>query len=42
MLSMSHLTWSRADIVADPMDTLSSRAENVASCLYKQMTYYVI
>jgi hypothetical protein len=33
---MSNLTWSRADIVADPTDTLSSLAENVASCLYRQ------
>jgi hypothetical protein len=38
MLSMSDLIWSRCDIVADPTDTLSSLAENVASCLYKDET----
>jgi hypothetical protein len=36
MLSMSDLIWSRADMVADPTDTLSSLAENVASCLYSK------
>jgi hypothetical protein len=33
MLLMSDFTWSRADIVADPIDMLSSRAEKEASCL---------
>ena len=36
MLSMSDLIWSRVDTVADPTDTLSSLAEYVASCLYRQ------